>query len=280
MWDSNTMSINNVTGTGWSWAAALLPQMDQLPLYNQIDFNSLCCSQTPPTPGEILNAELIKTPLPFIRCPSDTAPPVALTPTDQPCGNASCRAPIEMATTSYCVNGGSFRGSSNNQTDPRFANGPFMRFKSSPGFQSTFKSIRDFSDGTSNTVLTNESAWAASLSDEPGGAGRVGRKRWYASGEGHNRSINEGFAINPPNSAALNIIRRVAASMHEGGVLFGLADGSVRFISENIDNTGRSWAQRNNPNPDDPFDLQRGGQAYGTYQRLWSMQDGLVIGEF
>jgi prepilin-type N-terminal cleavage/methylation domain-containing protein len=50
MWDSSTASTNNVTGTGWGWAAALLPQMDQLAAYNQIDFTALCCSQTPTTP--------------------------------------------------------------------------------------------------------------------------------------------------------------------------------------------------------------------------------------
>lgn len=39
---------------------------------------------------------------------------------------------------------------------------------------------------------------------------------------------------------------------------------------------GRTWAA----NAADPYDSANGGAGYGLYQRLWSIADGLVLGEF
>ena len=56
-------------------------------------------------------------------------------------------------------------------------------------------------------------------------------------------------------------------------LLFG--DGSVRFISENIQHTGAAWIDNNNA-----YDLPNRGAGYGLYQRLHSRNDELVVGEF
>ena len=69
-WSSNTADSG---GTGWLWGTHLLPQMDQAPLYNTIDFGSSCCLQNPVTPGEIRKCRSGPSPiaihsLPLRRC--------------------------------------------------------------------------------------------------------------------------------------------------------------------------------------------------------------------
>ncbi|BBO35386.1 DUF1559 domain-containing protein [Lacipirellula parvula] len=263
-------------GPGWSWGAWILPQMEQGAAFSQIDFDEYCCVENPTTPGQIQNVALIKTPLPFFICPTDGAPPVSRTP-GQVAGSV-----VEMATTSYAGNGGSFDDSHYNQDGDDRANGIFMRHRlpTVAGTTRSSKRLKEIVDGTTNTILVTESAWDVSYSDESIGE-FVGRKRWYGSGAGSNRMINEGVAsMNPPNSAPNATIRRAAASMHPGGVNFAMVDGSVHFITEDIESTNRTWTQRNTPNPEDPYDSARSGLAYGVYQRLWSRADEQLVGDF
>jgi Protein of unknown function (DUF1559) len=72
--------------------------------------------------------------------------------------------------------------------------------------------IRDITDGTSNTVMISES------SRNPG--------PWAAGGRPTLRALTAEPSINGPDGIG---------DSHPGGCLMGLADGSVRFISEKIE---------------------------------------------
>ena len=67
---------------------------------------------------------------------------------------------------------------------------------------------------------------------------------------------------------------RTAASEHPSGCQFVLGDGSVRFVSQNIQHTATAWIDANHPY------MTAQGQPYGLYQRLFSIADGLQMAEF
>ncbi|NQV25783.1 MAG: DUF1559 domain-containing protein [Rhodopirellula sp.] len=74
--------------------------------------------------------------------------------------------------------------------------------------------IRDITDGTSNTMMTSEAS------------GKIGP--WIAGGDSTIRPLTKKPYINGPDGIG---------GPYQGGVNIGLGDGSVRFVSENIDPT-------------------------------------------
>ncbi|TWT59341.1 DUF1559 domain-containing protein [Rubinisphaera italica] len=126
--------------------------------------------------------------------------------------------------------------------------------------------FRDVTDGTSNTFIAGEGAtndhgsdssiWASDSSALP-----VRNLPFWAEGEFHSSrsthlspypSIEE--CVNNTTGVTWQECRYIFGGPHPGGVQMILADGAVRFVSENIDRT--------------------------TWQNLGAMQDGNVIGEF
>ncbi len=77
------------------------------------------------------------------------------------------------------------------------------------------------------------------------------------------------------NSFVSGLGNRTAGSFHTGGATFAFGDGSVRFLSNNIDHSQSGYFAAA------PF--MRGSTApnnttpFGIYQRLFAVADGLVI---
>lgn len=240
---------------GWGWTASLLPFIDQGPLFNGFNFD--LAMRNP------WHVKLLATPLPLFQCPSDVTRKAQLPPT------VNTFLPERFATANYVGNGGSFNNSFEAPSvarDERLTNGLLGR--------DSARRIREIIDGASNTVIAGETIHY-DFSWDPTLYGHFFLPRQACCTLKLVRNGNR--RLNPAPTATTDEKREGFASQHEGGAHFAMADGSVRFVSENIDNSSRQWTAATSA---DPFDQANGGADYRTYQRLFSRNDGLATGEF
>ncbi|MEP3480101.1 MAG: DUF1559 domain-containing protein [Fuerstiella sp.] len=136
--------------------------------------------------------------------------------------------------------------------------------------------FRDITDGTSNTIMVGER-------DKDGGAGSWIGNRNAAGGGTHGADYTLGRTtppINDPVNTGSDRRTDGFSSQHTGGAQFLLCDGSVTFLSENIQHStqlnrgDRTWQAFIIPGDFNDFN------ALGLYQKLSLRDDGLVIGEF
>ena len=200
------------TAPGWGWAAFLLPYIEQDNLYRELAIN-----------GPVQDSPAIQTVVKLYLCPSDI-PPGAAFPVPDAFGNPICLA----APTSYAACCGS---DASDTTDPTGL-GIFYR---NSGTRMT-----DICDGTSNTILIGEKAWAYAngiwAGAVPGGVIVRGRYNpcqpvvagaWFPAPTlvlSHAHLNNA--AVDPDGSAGMDDF----GSRHFGGSNFLLADGHVSFI--------------------------------------------------
>jgi len=263
-------SGNNRVANITAWQM-ILPYMDQAPLYNQFDQNERSVTSNPygltQSTLNATNAQLVLTPIPLLECPSHPeagADGVARSHTFY-------ERKAETRRTSYLVSTGVF-------TD---YNAPWSRYKGDYR-QGAFGNdgaarMRDFTDGTSNSTLVGE-AWGGTRYKTSHYYGPWGLSGIHTSIHGRvvSLGVSSSNGCSDPSKDACytsnnypvqwkmnadysqNGTNKTYAwaygSGHTGGAQFLLADGTVRFISENID--------------------------YKTFCVLNYIHDGETIGEF
>jgi len=265
--DTGTPNGQNNFDGGWSWASMILPQIDQGPLFNQFDFKVFPHGSGSSNAAVLNNNRLCATPQRAFSCPSDIKPATM----DQ--HNAGSFGYIAaMATSSYAGVHGPLAGASC-QTGP-FNDSPqastFGPFKTN-----TTRTFRDFTDGLSNTIVVGEICNQLSNKNNPdsmlygsiiagGGTNCANDSVGTSSPYQHLR----GCLVKPNAPLSLGGLYKSFHSGHVGGVHFTMGDGAVRFISENIDHNGTKI---------EAFNL---GQQFGTYQKLATIGQGDLVGEF
>jgi prepilin-type N-terminal cleavage/methylation domain-containing protein len=266
------------------WQVYILPFMDQAPLYNQLHFDG-------PRPGvnyggvqgsvtRIVLAdrdEAGEKQVPYAMCPSDPWPRKLGTANNT---STPFKTQANWAQSSYSGSIGSQRTPSSGTNAAQCQ--PFLGFSETLSggnvdygrsnipnrisgmfsYYGVFLRIRDVTDGTSNTVMVGE------VRPDCYTVAHYTYGWWFSNSMGNAHAstitpLNEGTTcrasprkISNPNCTdpANYNYSWGFKSFHVGGVHFVLADGAVKFLSENIDHT--------------------------TYQRLGGRADGNTVGDF
>lgn len=223
------------------WHAMILPQIEQTSLYN-----TLIWQETGPGNWDAVgspNTAACGTLIPVFRCPSM---PVEAHIDNTPAGTVMPgRVP-----TSYRVSAGGNPMSDDVSTIP--AGTPSwavaLEDKTCDGifYGCSRTNLRDVTDGTTNTIMVGESYCDPKYTKNGQemdywqiGAPQIGN--WVLGGTG-GTEYTEGLGSTGPrinsrlDPLANGVIMEIAfGSYHTGGAFFTMADGSVKFISENVD---------------------------------------------
>ncbi|WP_010582039.1 DUF1559 domain-containing protein [Schlesneria paludicola] len=226
------------TGQGWGWGVFLLPYLDQANLYNALNVNSSQAVCDNGGPVGIGNAALQRTKISAYVCPTATDPD--LNPTRD--ASTTPNSPSAHAKSNYRgIAGVNFYGLETNNTRLLTFSGVQQN---AVGLKGLFgdaaligcASIRDVTDGTSNTLAVGECYRKdvdSSLQNFAAGE-RVGGMWIGCPADTFQSAVvgvlppTAGFVV---NGSSINAF----ASQHVGGAQFLNADGSVRFISQNAD---------------------------------------------
>jgi len=263
--------------TNFTGYLMLLPYIDQAPLYSQFNFNAATglylgspnCGTT--GTGTLAgdqssieaNIRLGATRISSLLCPSDSSPAVYSSNCVSRGGGGSYSTPSPRplsAKASYgfsCgvvvsqADGGNFTGSPNTSTQ---WNSEDRSFRAMFGINSNSR-MRDLTDGSSNTVAMIESTLNNSVMPSHDALTWVA-PGWASFGVNLQHpliGINEfrccRYSTPPwsnknPGTFGVNGNGGYPGSSHVGGIQVLLADGSVRFLSENIGLTTRQYLSR------------------------------------
>ena len=274
-WVEGGVGDTNVDNSreAWGWSAAILPLIDQAPLFEQLGVNDRRLDQALASAGGNAAAlDLLFPALTAYLCPSDTTGP-KLKPAmirnhfdgDGGPSGGTWRPPA----TNYIGNIGIAAVGIPDDLGDRRPRGVF--------YNGSKVKIRDITDGTSNTIMVGER-------DEAGGAGSwIGNRNPDGNGL-HGSDYVLGSAWPVINDPVPAIYRRGTgfSSRHTGGAQFLMCDGAVRFISENIDHDLQQ-VSRTTPRTGNTADWNADFvdfNAIGTFQRLALIDDGQTVGEF
>lgn len=227
--------VTNVNGL-----VMLLPQLDQAPMYNTANFNApfgpfmsaangyggsdppFCGNfgNTTAGGGTWPNAPIVSARLPIFKCPTENGDP-KLTGANHygPGTGVGIKTNYDFsAETIYYAS--------------YFYEGRRPKFFSAPDAKPM---ISDISDGTSNSVAMVERLYSVAS----GTCSAWAYRGWVMAGVNIRSYAPNTWAAGAANQGQVLAHYGLGGSYHVGGLYMLLADGSVRFLSQNVDSTVR-----------------------------------------
>jgi prepilin-type N-terminal cleavage/methylation domain-containing protein len=244
----------------WSWGAQLLPYVEQKPLYDTIGVSTRRAGQAIDAWGTAGIPQAFTTPIDLFRCPSDAAPDRFNDNADRAHRGFTNATRRGTSVSNYIavVRGGNLN--STTESGHEVWNQRLMLDnRSGPFVIDQACKIAYITDGTSNQLFIGERAyqyqgannttvtpragviltaggWAPGTTN--GDCAGLGDCMGDVGGSLGHCPINaktfpclNGALVTSANAAA----RGNFSSLHAGGAQFGLGDGKVTFLSENID---------------------------------------------
>jgi prepilin-type N-terminal cleavage/methylation domain-containing protein len=235
---------------GYGWAVALLPYLEEGPLFDQIrpDWKEAPARRAFQTTGKIVPGADTK--LAIFRCPSSNLDATSI--------NTNVAFADGYATSDYkACNGGIDLSASSPEEAIRFKDRGIYctRRECIESGNETIK-VAQVTDGLSKTIAFGESAYYP-LSEPkkwPLWFGGVIEDESALFRTDDSNLVNCGIYGKSVDAFATALDDECAFSWHDGGVYFGFADGSSRFIAETID--------------------------FRVYNSLGNKDDGNVTGEY
>ncbi len=277
-------------GSKGSYMVRLLPYLDQAPMFNSLNF-SLCGAgggggvfdTVPNFEAQADSSGILyrKRSIPAFICPSDPSPVLD--------GGGSGLTAALSAKSNYALSMGTQYISGTLFGTPAWGNcTQYLGYNASPNATGSVDSgldqvswtgdfvsgivsqgnwaarIGEITDGTSNTILGGEirpncgdatrEGWFHFNSLWVGTAAPINFPILCVNQDANWNAASAPAGFGPCNNYTNQQTSQGFKSVHTGGANFTMCDGSVRFISQNLD--------------------------YVTYQRLGDRRDGQVVGEF
>ncbi len=254
----------------WNWQALIMPMLEMSATYDiagvgQRDAYFALSNAT------VRNALFV--PASVLNCPSDPGPvrnSASLRPARDSNGTLH-----NMAKSNYVASHNHRDMVCNNTfstvTTANFLNTNTTAFSGMFAHNTSLR-MRDITDGTSNTLMIGERTWSLPTPAGTTATAPVASNQFVASGLAATTSNGGMSTAYGTGAIGINIVgsddtsqrrsRQSFSSQHKGGAQFCMADGSVRFISQNVQhNTGTAAID-------------------SIFEALIGRADGLTIGEF
>lgn len=256
-------AVANKWSQGTNWRASILPQLDQAPLFNQLNFNgdSFCGASYLPIGANVV---LSKLKIPAYTCPSSTVEPFI--PGNTPVYFDNNTNP--MLIIQYAGIAGAYPDPAIPSRTPECRAGSYGISCHNGVLRPSHRSlIRDVTDGTSNVIVVSEQSgivggynvssnygggWAGCSYPSPANEPNPGD--YFYAGITTVRDVPNAKTTVAGSSSTPYENNTLLNSFHTGGIHALLADGTVRLLSDNIN--------------------------FPTFLGLCSMNDGQPVGEF